>query len=487
MSMMSSTATTRLAIGPVVPEKISRHKPWLVLFLLSSLDLGAISVSFGVSIFVWALSHEEFRVAFYLRKGPVLAVFLIAYWALGLYRVIGLSPAEELRRLVLTTSTGFFFLVFITFLIKESAQYSRGMITLAWLLTVILVPVVRLGGRPVLGRRKWFAQPAVILGGGPVAASVIETLRQNPELALRPVAAFDDNPVRQRSVNGVPVAGGLNRASFFCQSMGIDCAIITMPGISREALLKIVRSTRFAFSKLLLVPDLQGISSLWVKTRDLGGILGIEIRDNLLMPEALFLKRMLDLTLMALAMPILLPVCLGLSLLVKLSSAGPVFYSQERIGKNGKAIQVLKFRTMLKNADAVLQKHLEKNPRLWEEWQEDYKLKHDPRITWIGRFLRRSSLDELPQLWNVARGEMSLVGPRPIVEAEIGKFGESWDSYTRVLPGITGLWQVSGRSNLTYDERVQLNEYYGRNWSVWLDLYILFKTIRVVCTLDGAY
>jgi lipopolysaccharide/colanic/teichoic acid biosynthesis glycosyltransferase len=150
-------------------------------------------------------------------------------------------------------------------------------------------------------------------------------------------------------------------------------------------------------------------------------------------------------------------------------------------------IQVWKFRTMLSNAEELLQQLLVRNPQLQTEWLKDHKLKDDPRITAVGRFLRKTSLDELPQLWNVVKGEMSLVGPRPIVSAEIEKFGESYDTYTRVPPGITGPWQVSGRNSLSYEERVRLNEHYVRNWSVWLDLFILFKTIRVVLTSDGAY
>ncbi len=486
MNTVSSTAVTTLAIQPAALKRIPRHQPWLALLLLLSFDLGALVASFGLSILTWSLNHEQFNAAFYLRKWPVLVLFLAAYWAADLYKVVALSPVDELRRLVLATTGAVFFLVWLTFLTKESELFSRGVMVLAWLLAVILIPLVRLIVRPFLGKKAWFAQPAAILGGGRTAALVIEMLRKNPGLALRPVVAFDDDGARHGSLS-IPVIAGLNSASSFCRSVGIDYAIITMPGVSRESLLAAVRHARFAFSRLLLVPDLLGVSSLWVNTRDLGGILGLEIRDNLLRPEALFGKRFLDLILILLFLPILLPICLLLALLVKLSSGGPVFYTQRRIGKDGNVIRVLKFRTMVKNADAVLQRHLEQNPHLWNEWRKDHKLKRDPRVTWVGRFLRRTSLDELPQLWNVVLGDMSLVGPRPIVKAEIEKFGDAWDSYTRVLPGITGLWQVSGRNNLTYGERVQFNEYYVRNWSVWLDLYILFKTIRVVFTLDGAY
>jgi lipopolysaccharide/colanic/teichoic acid biosynthesis glycosyltransferase len=146
-----------------------------------------------------------------------------------------------------------------------------------------------------------------------------------------------------------------------------------------------------------------------------------------------------------------------------------------------------KFRTMVQNADAVLKSHLAAHPALAEEWRLTQKLKNDPRVTPLGKLLRRSSLDELPQLMNVFAGEMSLVGPRPIVAAEVEKYGEHYTSYCRVKPGITGLWQVSGRNNTTYDERITFDQYYVLNWSVWLDLHILTRTVHTVLTGDGAY
>jgi lipopolysaccharide/colanic/teichoic acid biosynthesis glycosyltransferase len=146
-----------------------------------------------------------------------------------------------------------------------------------------------------------------------------------------------------------------------------------------------------------------------------------------------------------------------------------------------------KFRTMVDNADRLLGEHLEKNPQLREEWANTHKLKQDPRVTKIGRILRRTSLDELPQIWNVLTGEMSLVGPRPVVSAEVEKYGESFEFYRAVRPGITGLWQVSGRSDTTYGERVTLDVRYVRHWSVWLDIYLLVRTFSVVLRGSGAY
>jgi Undecaprenyl-phosphate galactose phosphotransferase WbaP len=182
-----------------------------------------------------------------------------------------------------------------------------------------------------------------------------------------------------------------------------------------------------------------------------------------------------------------MPLFLILALAIKLSSKGPVFFGHLRYGRDGKVFRALKFRTMVPNADKVLEEHLQRHPELRREWERDHKLKEDPRITGVGRWLRRYSLDELPQLINILAGHMSLVGPRPIVKSEIARYANSYDLYTRVTPGLTGLWQVSGRNNTTYGERVAFDEYYIRNWSVWMDVYILARTFQAVWLADGAY
>ena len=184
---------------------------------------------------------------------------------------------------------------------------------------------------------------------------------------------------------------------------------------------------------------------------------------------------------------VLLPLLFYLAVAVKMSSRGPILFSHERIGRYGRRFKAWKFRTMFEDSHLVLEQYLEANPEAQDEWLRDHKLRFDPRITRIGRFLRKTSLDELPQLWNVIRGDMSLVGPRPIVTEEIAKYGAYYGLYTMVKPGITGLWQVSGRNNTTYDERVQLDAYYVRNWSPWMDVVLLIKTIRIVLFAKGAY
>jgi Undecaprenyl-phosphate galactose phosphotransferase WbaP len=178
---------------------------------------------------------------------------------------------------------------------------------------------------------------------------------------------------------------------------------------------------------------------------------------------------------------------LAIALAIKLTSDGPILFGHRRLGFQGRWFSAWKFRTMHPNGDSVLREYLEQHSEARDEWERDHKLRNDPRITWIGKFLRQSSLDELPQIWNVLRGEMSLVGPRPIVAKEVSKYGNVFKKYAAVKPGITGMWQVSGRNEVSYEERVKLDEFYIANWSPWLDVFILAKTIIVLIRRDGAY
>ena len=198
-------------------------------------------------------------------------------------------------------------------------------------------------------------------------------------------------------------------------------------------------------------------------------------------------KRGLDVFLIVASAPLTLLAVGIVSILVMFSSPGPIFYSHRRIRKNGAFFSMWKFRTMCVNSAEVLEEYLSSHPQARAEWNKTHKLRHDPRITRLGAFLRRYSLDELPQLWNVLSGHMSLVGPRPIVAAEVEKYADSFECYCRVKPGLTGLWQVSGRSELTYDERVALDCNYVNRWSLRRDIKILLKTFAVVVNQDGAY
>jgi Undecaprenyl-phosphate galactose phosphotransferase WbaP len=229
------------------------------------------------------------------------------------------------------------------------------------------------------------------------------------------------------------------------------------------------------------------VAALGIPLRVPAGGAGFELNQHHRRLAPQVVKRSFDL---ALALPVFMllsPFLLAIAVLTRLTSKGPVFYGQRRIGRNGREFIAWKFRTMVQDADRVLEEHLRANPELRDEWDLNHKLRDDPRITSIGKVLRKFSLDEFPQLWNVLCGEMSIVGPRPIVRSEADRYGRRFALYQRVPPGITGLWQISGRNNTTYDERVRLDEYYVRHWSMLLDLYILLRTVKTVVSAEGAY
>jgi len=251
---------------------------------------------------------------------------------------------------------------------------------------------------------------------------------------------------------------------------------------------EIVKMIQMDFERSLLIDGMSFFDgSTVMSTYDLEGLGVIELRQNLLRPQYRLLKRVVEFLFILAAIPFVLPAMALLSLLVRLDSPGPIFYRHDRIGQDGLKFSLIKFRTMVQNADATLQTYLDINPMEQTEWNKNQKLKSDPRITRVGKFLRHSSLDELPQLWNVLVGQMSLVGPRPYTENQINTNQNLLRLYQRVLPGMTGLWQVSGRADTTFIERLRLDSFYIQNWSPWLDIYIMLRTVLVVLRRDGAY
>lgn len=470
----------------VTPLTLSLRSLPTVLFLVIT-DVISLSAASILSVYLRLALNGQFQVQLYLNLWPLIGVTVLTFAVARLYPAVGLSPVEELRRLCISTTLLYLALGAFIFLLREGTTYSRGIFLMAWVFSLVLVWLARICVRKLFAKYPWWGYPVLVLGAGKTGELLIRTLKRQPGLGLKPVAVLDDDPQKQGEIEGVPVLGQLSLAPYAAREMNISHAIVAMPGVPREKLLSILERYGQTFPHLLMIPDLFGFASLWVSATDIGGILSLEIRQRLLLPGPQLMKTILDRLLTILFVLALLPLFLFIMALIRLDSRGPIFYGQKRLGQNAKLFTAWKFRSMVTNADDVLEKYLMHHPELREQWEQERKLKHDPRVTRVGRFLRRTSLDELPQLWNVLRGEMSLVGPRPIVDDEIRYYSDKFELYKRVPPGITGLWQVSGRSNVTYTERVNLDAYYVRNWSVWLDIYILLKTIWVVLIGDGAY
>jgi Undecaprenyl-phosphate galactose phosphotransferase WbaP len=326
------------------------------------------------------------------------------------------------------------------------------------------------------------------LGAGVTGRRVVRALQRSPLDGLHPVALFDDDPaVRGRRVEGVRVRGPLTAAEAFAVRHNVGHAIVAISQLDARRIDELTNARSRVFRRVQFVPRVAGVPSTDVRASDLDGLLALEVKIGLASPLNRAVKRTFDVAAVLLGGLAISPLLLLLMAAVYLDSPGPVFFGHARIGRDGRRFTTWKFRSMVPDAPAVLERYLRENPELRSEWEATRKLRDDPRVTRVGRFLRATSLDELPQIWNVLTGEMSLVGPRPIVDEEVPKYGHVFDLYRMVRPGITGYWQVSGRSDTSYANRVAMDAHYVRNWSVWFDLVILVRTAGVVVRRDGAY
>jgi Undecaprenyl-phosphate galactose phosphotransferase WbaP len=319
---------------------------------------------------------------------------------------------------------------------------------------------------------------------GPESIALIKQLQRHPEFGLRPVALLSPHGVA-RATHLPPIIDIRHAAAV--RACGVERAIIALPDAESGKLLEDLEHYESLFPRLMIMHSSTALYTLAVGARDIGGSLAVEVRRNLLFAFPRIAKRFIDVSIVCLGLPVALLTVFLLGILVKFDSPGPIFYGHRRIGRNNSTFRAWKLRTMQLNSDEVLRDALASDPALRNEWYQTRKLRRDPRVTRIGRILRRTSFDELPQLWNVLRGDMSLVGPRPIVEEEVPIYGGHFPLYCRVAPGITGLWQVSGRNTVGVVDRVRLDAYYVRNWSPWLDLHILARTVRAVVAGNGAY
>jgi Undecaprenyl-phosphate galactose phosphotransferase WbaP len=354
----------------------------------------------------------------------------------------------------------------------------------AWPAVVCLVPLSRCAARRLCRARPGWGFPTLVIGSGDAADRLARLLMRSPGCGLRPVLLTDPDGLCRASI--VPVMNDAQVLRSIVRARGIRHAVLAAPDVPAAKLARLFDRYGELASHLLVVCDAPPMPALWGAQR-VCGLGGVEVRNGLLLAPLRVAKRVTDVGLAGASLILGMPLLLAIAAAVKLGSKGPVLYGHTRIGRYGRKFTAWKFRTMYRGADLLLRQHLERFPAARLEWERDQKLRDDPRVTRVGRVLRRLSLDELPQVWNVLRGEMSLVGPRPIVDDEVGKYGEAFALYTVVKPGITGLWQVSGRTDVGYEMRVKLDEFYVRHWSPWLDAYVLVRTVVALVKRRGAY
>lgn len=364
--------------------------------------------------------------------------------------------------------------------------FSRYVWLMTWIFAAALVPLARIAVKYVLNAFGLWMRDTWIIGSGKNAQDAYKAINSEKNLGLK-VVGFVSTDKNANPIDGIPVIqANVAWLETIDKRTQFIVAVETQQSDMRNSWLRdfMIRGYRY----VSVIPTLRGMP---LDSTDMSFIFSHEVmifrvQQNLAKWSSRIIKRIFDIVGSMCIIIVLSPILLYISRKVK-KDGGSAIYGHERVGKGGKPFKCLKFRSMVVNSKEVLENLLESNPEAKAEWDATFKLKHDPRVTSIGQFLRRTSLDELPQLFNVLKGEMSLVGPRPIITAELERYNDEVDYYLLSKPGMTGLWQVSGRSDVDYDTRVYLDAWYVKNWSMWNDIAILFKTISVVLKKDGAY
>ncbi len=427
---------------------------------------------------------------YYTRLSVIVVVLcLVTFQSFQLYRSWrGWKFFQEFLVILRAWGTVIGLLLFYFFIFKISHAYSRVAFMIWSLTTPLVLFVLHVVARKIL--RHFRAQGknvrhAVVAGAGDLGLALAKELESIPWAGIEVLGFFDDKVEESEELKamGKPILGNIATLTGYLESNDIDYVYIALPMRAEKKIFKILRECRSLGARIYLVPDLYVYGLHHAQMQSLGNLLVLNFNPNTAW------KRRFDVVFSLLALILVSPLLLIISILVKLQDGGPVFYHHPRITAAGKEFGCIKFRSMVVGADAKLEQLLAEDPKQREEWEKSFKLKNDPRITRLGKYLRKTSLDELPQFFNVLKGDMSVVGARPIVGQELNEFyKESAGRYCSMKPGITGPWQVERRSDSSsYDERVGLDDWYILNYSLWTDIKIISKTIKRVFDRKGAY
>ena len=465
---------------------------WAVapLFLLDAMGIVFSMLAAYYLRFVWMSYNAPLSPPFYARLTVLAVLMWEAILALyGLYRTENLfGGLDEYKRVAQGCVLGLFALIAYGFFDREGGQdISRGWLLMVWGVSSVSLVTIRFFYRRViydLRSRGLFVRNALVVGANSEGQEVAAQLRASPTAGINVVGLVDRDARPGSKVNGLPVLGDLRSLRSLVNRWDVEELILIPTALSREELLELYRD--WSTDEKVQVHLSSGLYELFttgVRVREVGFVPLLSLNRTRITGLDAVAKAVLDYVLALLAVIVLAPLFALIALLVRLDSPGPVIYRRRVVGLGGRVFYAFKFRTMITDAEAYLEAH----PELKKEWEETGKIRNDPRITRVGRILRRTSLDELPQLFNVLRGEMSLVGPRMLTLPELRHFGRWRHNLLTVKPGLTGLWQVSGRSDLGYEERVRLDMHYIRNYTIWSDLKLIFNTFAVVLKGQGAY
>lgn len=380
-------------------------------------------------------------------------------------------------------------LVLIMYLVQAAAQTSRLFVGLMGITAFACLVSGRYIIKWILSKLQILQLPVLIMGAGKTASLVLDYFEHESGLGYHFIGYLEDNTPEPNVAKRIPQLGTFRDAETVIQQTGIKHVMVIAPGLTQEAAQAIIYRLQPLVNTVSFIPDMgtMPLATLDVESLIDGHIVAFSFRNNLAHWYNRFVKRVFDIILTIIGIVCISPLFAAIAIWIYKDSPGPIIFKHRRIGKHGREFSCYKFRSMCVDADVKLKELLVKDPEARKEWETEFKLKHDPRITKSGAFLRKTSLDELPQLFNVLKGEMSLVGPRPIIKDEVPKYGNYIGDFYMVRPGVTGMWQTSGRSDVSYDERVQMDSWYVRNWNVWFDIVLIWRTIGVVIGKKGAY
>lgn len=459
---------------------VSKRKAIGALIYLSS-DILFLILSLFTSFVIRDLIYPDHKILFdyYLNVLLVIPVFCIVFAVRGLYPSFGKDVVEELRTLTIGITLVYAILAVVSFFIKDFMDYSRLAFGLSWVFSLAALPLGRAIVKEIFSKRSWWGVPVVIVGAETSGQNSILSLQNNRKIGLRPYLVIDEDVSKWGYFSGVPVIGGYNVLPDLAEKLGIEQIIIALPKEKSEIQDEVINLYSKYFMRTLVIPEYLNQTNFFVSVNDINGILTLELKEKLLQKQNAVFKRMFDILFSSLLLLVLSPLFAIIALAIKLDSKGPAFFLQERMGKHDGSFKIIKFRTMFKDAEQHLDHILSNNPDMKLEFEIYHKLKNDPRLTRIGKFLRKFSLDEIPQFINVLQGTMSLMGPRAYVPAEKIQMNGLDDVILKVKPGISGLWQVTDLDS-TFEERNLIDTYYIRNWSIFLDFYIFVRTISVI-------
>lgn len=469
-----------------------RIRSWLVSLALVAVDyiavLSAVLTAYFIRARIIPLFYEDFSVGevYLVVVIPFTFLFFLHFDRISINKLYFWQQAQRLFKASVYAMVLVLVILYFNHAIYE---ISRIFMLLVWLFSFLYLAIGRYALKRIVDVTGVLQVPTVIIGAGQTAKLLIEAFHQNMGAGYKIVGLIEDDPKASAILKDYPIIGTFANAADVVQNAGVRNVLIAAPGLPREQLLNLVYRLQPHVDNITFVPDLFGVpvGSMELETLFNEKTVLLKIRNNLAQVENRVFKLMFDGVCSLVGIIVVMPLFVILSMAIYLDSPGPVIFSHRRVGQKGAMFPCYKFRTMVENSQEILEEYLATHPAAREEWARDFKLKDDPRVTRIGRFLRTTSLDELPQIFNVIKGEMSLVGPRPIVQAEVERYGDYISDYYLVRPGITGMWQVNGRNDIDYPERVQMDSWYVRNWSMWMDILLLLRTVKVVVDKKGAY